>query len=48
VKVGATNSYNAHRKYTIPAGVLKEGKNTIAIRVEDTVAAVEFTEKHQT
>jgi len=36
VKVGATNSYNAHRKYTIPAGVLKEGKNTIAIRVEDT------------
>ena len=36
VKVGATNSYNAHRKYTIPAGVLKEGKNTIAISVEDT------------
>lgn len=36
VKVGATNSYNAHRKYTIPAGVLKAGKNVIAVRVEDT------------
>jgi sialate O-acetylesterase len=36
VKVGATNSYNAHRKYTIPTGVLKEGKNVIAVRVEDT------------
>ena len=35
-KVGSTNSYNAKRKYTIPAGVLKEGKNSIAIRVEDT------------
>ena len=36
VKVGATNSYNAKRNYTIPAGILKEGKNVIAIRVEDT------------
>ena len=36
VKVGATNSYNAQRKYIIPAGILKEGKNTIAVRVEDT------------
>ena len=36
VKVGATNSYNTKRKYIIPAGVLKEGKNSIAIRVEDT------------
>ena len=36
VKVGATNSYNAKRNYTIPAGVLKEGKNLIAVRVEDT------------
>jgi sialate O-acetylesterase len=36
VKVGATNSYNAHRKYTIPKGVLKAGKNVIAVRVEDT------------
>lgn len=36
VKVGATNSYNAHRKYAVPAGILKEGKNVIAVRVEDT------------
>ena len=36
VKVGTTNSYNTKRKYIIPAGVLKEGKNSIAIRVEDT------------
>lgn len=36
VKSGSTNSYNAHRKYIIPAGVLKEGKNVIAVRAEDT------------
>jgi sialate O-acetylesterase len=36
VKVGSTNSYNTKRKYSIPAGVLKEGKNTIAVRVDDT------------
>lgn len=35
-KVGATNSYNAVRAYEIPEGVLKAGKNTIAVRVEDT------------
>ena len=36
VKVGETNSYNAKRNYSIPAGILKEGKNVIAVRVEDT------------
>lgn len=36
VKVGETNSYNAKRNYTIPSGILKEGKNVIAVRVEDT------------
>ena len=36
VKVGGINSYNQHRKYTIPTGVLKAGKNIIAVRVEDT------------
>ncbi len=36
IKTGETNSYNTHRKYTIPAGVLKTGKNVIAVRVEDT------------
>jgi len=36
VKVGATNNYSAPRHYTIPAGVLKAGKNVIAVRVLDT------------
>lgn len=36
VKTGSTNGYNAKRKYTVPAGVLKEGKNVVAVRVEDT------------
>jgi len=36
VKVGATESYNAKRAYKIPAGVIKAGKNVIAIRVTDT------------
>lgn len=35
-KVGATNAYNAARVYTIPAGVLIAGKNSIAVRVVDT------------
>lgn len=36
IKVGVTNSKYAFRKYTIPTGVLKEGKNVIAIRILDT------------
>lgn len=36
VKVGAINSYNTKRIYNVPAGILKEGKNVIAVRVEDT------------
>ena len=36
VKVGATEGYNTPRKYIINAGVLKTGKNWIAIRVTDT------------
>lgn len=37
VPVGSTkNQYSAKRVYSIPAGVLKAGKNVIAIRVEDT------------
>ncbi len=35
-KVGSTNAYNAKRKYSVDAGVLKEGKNVIAVRVDDT------------
>ena len=36
VKVGSTQSYNEARKYTIAAGILKTGKNNIAVKVEDT------------
>jgi sialate O-acetylesterase len=36
VKVGATKSYTDPRHYNIPAGVLKAGKNVIAVRVVDT------------
>ncbi|MBN9384884.1 MAG: 9-O-acetylesterase [Chitinophagaceae bacterium] len=36
VKVGATNSYAEPRHYNIPAGVLKTGRNVIAVRVLDT------------
>ena len=36
VNVGSTSSYNALRKYNIPAGILKEGNNVIAVRVMDS------------
>ena len=36
VQVGATAGYNIPRDYTIPASVLKSGRNVIAIRVLDT------------
>ncbi len=37
VSVGSTkNRYDDNRKYKIPAGILKEGRNIIAVRVEDT------------
>ncbi len=36
VSVGATKGYNVKRKYTVPPGVLKEGENTIVVRVVDT------------
>ncbi len=35
-KIGATAGYNLKRKYSIPAGILKAGKNVIAIRINDT------------
>lgn len=34
-KVGETNAYNANRIYEIPAGVVREGSNTITVRVFD-------------
>lgn len=36
IKIGETNVHSDQRKYTIPAGLLKTGKNIIAVRVEDT------------
>ncbi len=36
VKVGAMEGYNLVRKYAVPAGLLKPGRNVIAVRVLDT------------
>ena len=36
IKVGSTQSYSTKRKYTVAAGILKAGKNIIAVKVEDT------------
>lgn len=36
VKIGATNQYNEKRTYPIPAQVLKEGQNVIAVKITDT------------
>ncbi len=36
LKIGHTKTYNEKRIYNIPAALLKEGKNTISIRVHDT------------
>ncbi|WP_207532747.1 sialate O-acetylesterase [Desertivirga arenae] len=36
-RVGAVkNGYNTNRVYSVPAGLLKAGKNVISVRVEDT------------
>jgi len=35
-RVGSTSQYDASRRYKIPMGTLKEGKNVIAIRITDT------------
>src|SRR6185295_11347415 len=36
VKVGFTLGYNVVRRYSVPAGVLKAGRNMVAVRVLDT------------
>jgi sialate O-acetylesterase len=36
VKIGETKQWDALRKYPIPSNVLKEGKNTIVVKVTDT------------
>ena len=35
IEIGRNNNWDARRNYSIPAGILKEGKNTISIRVVD-------------
>jgi sialate O-acetylesterase len=36
IKIGTTTGYNVPRRYTVPAGVLKPGRNVLAVRVLDT------------
>src|SRR5439155_3639814 len=36
IQVGGVNGYNVKRVYNIGSGILKKGKNIIAVRVEDT------------
>lgn len=36
VEVGKTNQWDTRRKYLIPTGVLKEGKNLVVVKVTDT------------
>ncbi len=36
IKVGESDQHSVVRKYSLPAGLLKPGINTIAIRIEDT------------
>jgi len=45
VRVGGLNSWDADRSYTIPAGVLRSGRNSIAVRVLDTGYAGGFSSK---
>lgn len=35
VKIGSTKGYNVQRIYSIPANILQQGANVIAVRVED-------------
>lgn len=35
-KAGSTKGYNVKRIYKVPAGILKAGRNVVAVRVQDT------------
>lgn len=35
VEIGSKNAYDAFRSYAVPKGVLKEGKNIVAIKITD-------------
>lgn len=45
LKVGETQGAGADRLYQIPAGLLKSGKNVIAVKVIDAIRAGGFTSK---
>jgi len=45
VKVGQMNRYDLNRVYQLPAGAVKSGQNTIAVRVLDTGGAGGFVGK---
>lgn len=47
-KVGETSGYNIARKYALPKGLLKAGKNTLVVRVIDTGGFGGFTGKEGT
>lgn len=36
VEIGRTNGSNAPRRYSVPSGILKQGRNVIAVKVTDT------------
>lgn len=42
VWIGSDNQWNAPRTYTIPRGVLRKGKNVLAIRVQDNAGGGGF------
>lgn len=42
-RVGSTNLYSADRVYQVPAGILKAGKNVIAVKIQDTGGGGGFT-----
>jgi sialate O-acetylesterase len=42
IKVGSTNKWDEQRKYNVPAGVLRAGKNVIAVRIVDNTGGGGF------
>lgn len=47
VKIGGTKGYNVQRIYNIPANIVKEGENLIAVRIEDYGGGGGFTGKEE-
>ncbi len=42
IKVGSTNKWDEFRRYNVPVGILKAGKNVIAVRVVDNTGGGGF------